>query len=862
MTELVRQAPDIEPGESAWTAPPRAPHWQPLLALTVSIYAAILVRTAWLHEDAYITFRTIRNLLDGFGPVWNVGERVQAYTHPLWMFLLAGSFWLTGEYYYTAIGVSVAISLLTLYLLVFHHAVSPVAGLVAILLVSFSKAYVDYSTSGLENPLTHLLLVIFALIYFRARYTPRTLFLAALVTGLAILNRMDSGVMFLPGLLYFWWRTGLGRGLWPVVAGMLPVAAWEIFSILYYGFPFPNTAYAKLNTGVSQVEYFQKGALYLLYSTGTDPLTSIVIGVGVVLALISRSWAARGYAAGILLYLLYVVSIGGDYMVGRFLTAPFIAAVAYLVVRPNLVWSRVTTPLILAVILIIGLMSYDQLPLISDSHFALREENAEGVSDERSWYNPPLGLLNSTRHNRAYEMNRIQGYLDPANYVTSGIGRNGFNASSYSHIIDLIGLSDPLIARLPARYNPSWRMGHPERILPPGYAMTQKLGRKTLEDPNLAQYYDKLNLVTRGPLFDSQRLQEIWRLNTGAYDHLIDTDRYRYPNRVSRDAADITRTITATVTLPEPVPLTRDGVLVELGAPQTASILGIGLNLDRFTLFYQRDGATIGTQAIHAQAIKLGEQVYHVVRVPEAVIQQGYTALHLRPDLNGDYDLTYLDLIPAVMDPLAGHAAALHPEQLLELYFYQYYRARRAERAAWLAQLQPAIQQLTPTDWQRVAAAKRVNLLLMPEPVIYDTVLANLPTRIPIADAAGNLVMHYLGGDVTPLGLESTESGVQVRLYFEMVGQLDEEYSVWYFIDSIDTDGKWMIYDQYPDPPVNRWPAGTVQTYEGSIALEPGLYDISFGFWTPDRRRLYIDQAADVYSILIGRYEVPPRPAE
>ena len=204
--------------------------------------------------------------------------------------------------------------------------------------------------------------------------------------------------------------------------------------------------------------------------------------MGVALALVAKNWSARFYAAGIVLYLLYVVTIGGDYMVGRFLTAPFVAAVVYLVSQPRIAWSRATFFPLLIVVLLIGVMSSQQLPLISNSHFALREENAEGVSDERSWYNIPLGLLNSTRHNRAYEMNLIQGYVDPHNYAAGGIGRNGFNASSYSHIVDLIGLADPLIARLPACYNPQWRMGHPERILPPGYLETQQLGRNLIED--------------------------------------------------------------------------------------------------------------------------------------------------------------------------------------------------------------------------------------------------------------------------------------------------------------------------------------------------------------------------------------------
>jgi len=33
--------------------------------------------------------RTVRNLVEGEGLRWNLHERVQGFTHPLWMFLLA-----------------------------------------------------------------------------------------------------------------------------------------------------------------------------------------------------------------------------------------------------------------------------------------------------------------------------------------------------------------------------------------------------------------------------------------------------------------------------------------------------------------------------------------------------------------------------------------------------------------------------------------------------------------------------------------------------------------------------------------------------------------------------------------------------
>ena len=54
----------------------------------LSVFFLLLIRTAWLDDDAYITFRTIDNFLNGYGLRWNTINRVQAYTHPLWMMVI------------------------------------------------------------------------------------------------------------------------------------------------------------------------------------------------------------------------------------------------------------------------------------------------------------------------------------------------------------------------------------------------------------------------------------------------------------------------------------------------------------------------------------------------------------------------------------------------------------------------------------------------------------------------------------------------------------------------------------------------------------------------------------------------------
>jgi len=47
----------------------------------------------------------------GLWLAWNVGERVQAYTHPLWMFVISAGVYFTHEFYFTSLALSILVSL-------------------------------------------------------------------------------------------------------------------------------------------------------------------------------------------------------------------------------------------------------------------------------------------------------------------------------------------------------------------------------------------------------------------------------------------------------------------------------------------------------------------------------------------------------------------------------------------------------------------------------------------------------------------------------------------------------------------------------------------------------------------------------
>ncbi|WNG44208.1 hypothetical protein F0U60_08890 [Archangium minus] len=495
-----------------------------LLLATCALLLGVVLWHAWISDDAYILLRSVDHAVRGFGLRWNVAERVQSFTCPLWTLLITAVYAVTREEFFTTLAVSIGVSLGAVALCL-RAAPTRTHALLVVLALMGSRAFVDYATSGLENPLSHLLLGAFFLVLARPEAGGAyRVGLLSLLASLLITNRMDMGVVVAPALLWEVWRARSWRTVGLLVLGQVPFLAWEVFSLVYYGFPFPNTAYAKLNTGVPSGEMALQGLRYLDISTRFDPLTSLTLLVGLWAAVRSRRPVLVAGAVGVALYLAYVVRVGGDFMAGRFFTAPLFASVMLgLLARPVLtprgvrvalgvlVLSQVPGPLGTAVAEAAGVK-----PL---RWYNTRQLEPQGITDERAVYAEGAGL----RHWRpgrewpAYYF-CTEGREDRANYPDGAvlpaysIGMKGFCAGPAFHYVDIYALADPLLARTvrPRRY---WRIGHFDRDVPAGYLETLRTGRNVMEDPALAEYLDKLLLVVRGPLFTRERWHAIWELN-------------------------------------------------------------------------------------------------------------------------------------------------------------------------------------------------------------------------------------------------------------------------------------------------------------------------------------------------------------
>jgi len=500
--------------------------WRVLRLFVLVLGVGVFVRSAWASDDAFIAFRAMDNFTHGHGLVSNVGERVQAFTSPLWLLLLTPLHRLTNEAFFTPIGLSLILSTVVAALLVFKVPVRPVDGLVIGLMIPFSRALVDYATSGLENPLMHCLAVLFLIVYFRAGATRRAAFGLSLVAGLLFLTRMDTLLITALPLLHYAVWTRRNKLLPHMALGLLPVFAWEAFSVLYYGFPFPNTAYAKLNVDIATGTVVVQGLGYLQDSLARDPLTLVVIVFALVASVASRNLRAFAPMLGVLLYLVYLVKIGGDFMSGRFLTVPFVVALAVLAawILPALPtrWSQGVAAV--AALIVLSAPSNPVRAVVEPCSIP-----DHGITDERSCYYDSNGLLrNAHRSDKGWTYQQQKYWQAGVKkkegaetvYEDSLIGFTGFAAGPRIHLVDPAALTDPLLARIPFS-KPNWRIGHFYRDVPKGYLETLRTGENQIESPCLRQYYDQLSLVLRGPIFSFRRFKAILALNFGSYDRLL-----------------------------------------------------------------------------------------------------------------------------------------------------------------------------------------------------------------------------------------------------------------------------------------------------------------------------------------------------
>ncbi|MDU7512716.1 MAG: hypothetical protein E7K57_08590, partial [Corynebacterium sp.] len=303
----------------------------------------------WISDDGLIVLRTVRNLEAGNGPVFNMGERVEANTSTLWQYLIFLVRWVThanleGIAIYLGlilavaamvVGTGAAASMRT-------GAVLPAGALVYLALPPAR----DFFTSGLEWGLCIFYLAMLWRLLLRWTRPRRhsgsnsDAYWLAFWAGLSWLVRPELALYGgLVGIVLL-----VSHRSWKILAAAVPLPlAYEIFRMGYYGLLTPHTAVAKSAAGSE----WGKGFTYLADFVGPYWLflPLIVLAVAGLWKANLRPTAVRSTATAIylfegtaLIHTLYVLRVGGDFMHGRMLLLPLFAALLPIFVVSVRVW--------------------------------------------------------------------------------------------------------------------------------------------------------------------------------------------------------------------------------------------------------------------------------------------------------------------------------------------------------------------------------------------------------------------------------------------------------------------------------------------------------------------------------------------
>ena len=348
---------------------------------------------AWVGEDAFIFFRYVDNFVNGHGLVFNVGERVEGFTSPLWVFVLSffriSSSW---ELRQIAIAFGLVASTTTIAILLFLDYRGRVAFPVGILLLITNSAFRDFATSGFETSLTLLLLTIVALLIKHTTFLDRPA-KVGFVTSLLVLSRPEA--LLILAFLFVVYAADLlrTRNLIRFVKFIsfpaLLVGGYQIFRMGYYASLLPNTFYAKKGGEL----YLNQGLNYLLDFVYSYPFTALVLFLGVLVVFLNKeNELFKGRLSLIFLSILlfsYVLYSGGDFMHGRSLLMAF----TLLTISVGDIWETKlnkyfpkigflgwgTTLIVLGFLIVAGLSQ--------KSFTAVRHKQINGINDERVHFN-------------------------------------------------------------------------------------------------------------------------------------------------------------------------------------------------------------------------------------------------------------------------------------------------------------------------------------------------------------------------------------------------------------------------------------------------------------------------------------------
>jgi hypothetical protein len=293
-------------------------------------------------DDVFVTLRYSRNVLAGYGPVFNAGEAVEGYSNPTWLFLIVVISAVTGltghlAMFYLAKVLCMVFGVLTMGVMYrlarLHGNGTPVAARL-VFVIALSPFLNVYNISGMKTSLVTFLLTLTFLLYYLWCEHRKLVYAIGFAVALGILSISRPEAIIYPVAIYAGIAVSRARKderlpFTYVTVGVVVaiMAAFIAFRLSYYGEILPNTLFAKNNPGLT---VFKDGARYVAI------FVAMALGPYVLLALLKRSPVLTRAHLPICLVIIAQLSFaayaGGDWMPAFRLALPVLPMLLFLIV--------------------------------------------------------------------------------------------------------------------------------------------------------------------------------------------------------------------------------------------------------------------------------------------------------------------------------------------------------------------------------------------------------------------------------------------------------------------------------------------------------------------------------------------------
>lgn len=441
-----------------------------VILLIAAYFFTVLTFDEHIQDDAFISMRYAENLASGDGLEFNNGERTEGFTSPFFIFILALADLLGFNIRETAAGMSRimgALSLISLWYLSFTLSKSKgaqetsvsqsskfiiiIANLLPALLLALYPPYRYWSSSGMEFTL-YFTFLFTGIAFYQSKNSSYGIYLTSIFLTVASFIRPEGFIPLILTILHYLLSGTTVKNLFEHIKAsfsskiirkvfgivLVPSLAYFVFRLLYFGYPLPNTFYAKAGISLYSI---QSGIEYIIPFLDSNWILTSIFFILLFFTIKNKIFSQPQKYLFLVITAIVVatVLIGGDiFPLFRFLLPVYSLMLVFCAVNITTFFNLSNNTIIkyASAIVLLFLLSFNQ--------FYRQNENMKKTEE---YLIKEKALVKNMELIGRFLKNSMNNQTEPPVVAASTIGALAY--SSKATVIDMLGLTDSYIAHNP-----------------------------------------------------------------------------------------------------------------------------------------------------------------------------------------------------------------------------------------------------------------------------------------------------------------------------------------------------------------------------------------------------------------------------